>query len=80
MAFVLGIDGGASKTVAAVAGGSSVSTQYVARGCNFTSVSREDAQAALVEAVRGGLASAGIVAQDVAAVCAGVAGAAFRTE
>jgi N-acetylglucosamine kinase-like BadF-type ATPase len=76
MTFVLGIDGGGSKSAAAVSDGVSVLATHVAGGCNLNSVSMECARVALGEAVRGALASAGISASDIASVCAGVAGAA----
>src|SRR5690242_14711282 len=76
MAYVLGIDGGGSKTMAAVAGGSCVFTSKVDKGCNFNTVSREDGRAALREAVQGALASARIASGDISSVCAGVAGCA----
>jgi N-acetylglucosamine kinase-like BadF-type ATPase len=89
MAYVLGIDGGGSKTMAAVSGapdlpvpgrlgmsGASVFTFNTARGCNFNSVSRESGQAALEEAVRGALASAQVTPSEISSVCAGVAGGA----
>ena len=90
MAYVLGIDGGGSKTMAAVSAApdlpaapgrlamssASVFTFHTTRGCNFNSVSRESGQAALEEAVRGALASARINPEDISSVCAGVAGGA----
>ena len=76
MAYVLGIDGGGSKTMAAVSTGACVFTFKADKGCNFNTVSREDAQAALTEAVRGSLASAKISPGDISSVCAGVAGGA----
>jgi N-acetylglucosamine kinase-like BadF-type ATPase len=76
MAFVLGIDGGGSKTAAAVSDGISVFASLAAKGCNLNTVSSEQAQQALAEAVHGALASAGIRANEVFSVCAGVAGAA----
>jgi glucosamine kinase len=76
MAFVLGIDGGGSKTAAAVSNGASMFTTCAPRGCNLNSVSTENARLALAEAVHGALSSAGISAGEVVSVCAGVAGAA----
>ncbi len=89
MAYVLGIDGGGSKTLAAVSGASDLPAigrlgmsgacifPYIApKGCNFNAVSREDARAALAEAVSGALASARVSAGDISSVCAGVAGGA----
>ena len=75
MPFVLGIDGGGSKSAAAVSDGVSVLASHVAGGCNLNSVSLECARVALGEAVRGALSNAGISACDVSHVCAGVAGA-----
>ena len=74
MAFVLGIDGGGSKTVAAVSSGTCVFTSRAAKGCNFNSVSRDDARKALAEAVYDALALAGIPPGEISSVCAGVAG------
>ena len=76
MAFVLGIDGGGSKTAAAISNGISVLATHAAKGCNLNSVSTEVARQSLAEAVHGVLAAAGISANDIASVCAGVAGAA----
>ena len=76
MSFVLGIDGGGSKSTAALSDGMRVLATCTAGGCNLNSVSREDAQAALAEAIHGALSSAGVTSDAVASVCAGVAGAA----
>jgi glucosamine kinase len=76
MAFVLGIDGGGSKTAAAISNGISVLATHAAKGCNLNSVSTEIARQSIAEAVHGALASAGISANDISGVCAGVAGAA----
>lgn len=76
MSFVLGIDGGGSKTAAAVSDGVAVLASHTAGGCNLNSVSGEQARMALGEAVKGALAAAGISANDIESVCAGVAGAA----
>ncbi len=75
MPFLLGIDGGGSKTTAAVSDGVSVlATHTAAGGCNLNTVSWEDARWALGEAVLGALSAAGVSANAVASVCAGVAG------
>jgi len=76
MAYVLGIDGGGSKTMAAVSSGSSTFTFKAAKGCNFNTVSHEDARAALTEAVHGAVGLARISSSDISSVCAGVAGGA----
>jgi glucosamine kinase len=76
MAYVLGIDGGGSKTAAAVSNGPSAWFFQASRGCNLNTLSREAVQAALAEAVQGALAAAGITADQVSSVCAGIAGAA----
>src|ERR1022692_401550 len=76
MAFVLGIDGGGSKTAAAISNGISVFATHASKGCNLNSVSTEFARQSIAEAVHGALALAGISANDIASVCAGVAGAA----
>ena len=76
MAFVLGIDGGGSKTAAAVSNGVSVFSSHAAKGCNLNTVSSQDARAALAEAVHGAIAAADITTNDIASVCAGIAGAA----
>ncbi len=75
MPYFLGIDGGGSKSTAAVSDGTSVIATHSAGGCNLHSASREDARVALHEAIRGALATAGITAADLSSVCAGVAGA-----
>jgi len=76
MAFVLGIDGGGSKTAAAVSNGQATFSAQASTGCNLNTISYEVARAALAEAVHGALAAARIERGDVAAVCAGVAGGA----
>jgi len=72
----LGIDGGGSKTTAALSDGASVLSTHTAGGCNLNAVPAADAESALAEAVHGALSSAGVFAADVKSVCAGVAGAA----
>lgn len=76
MPFLLGIDGGASKSAAALSDGRVVLGTHTAGGCNLNVVSSEKARVALGEAVRGALFSAGVPATSVTSVCAGVAGAA----
>lgn len=76
MSFVLGIDGGGSKSTAAVSDGISVLATHTSGGCNLNSVCAEHARNALAEAVHGALSSAGVSATQVGSVCAGVAGAA----
>jgi N-acetylglucosamine kinase-like BadF-type ATPase len=76
MSFILGIDGGGSKSTAAVSDGVSVLATHTAGGCNLHSVSSEAARLAFGEAVHGALSSAGIPAAAIVSVCAGVAGAA----
>jgi N-acetylglucosamine kinase-like BadF-type ATPase len=76
MQYLLGIDGGGSKTAVAVSDGLSVLATRIAGGCNLHTASAQDAQLALTEAVEGALSSAGVSASSVTAVCAGVAGAA----
>ena len=75
MAYVLGIDGGGSKTTAALFDGTSVRSTHTAGGCNLNSIPAADVRSALADAVHGALASAGLSADDVKSVCAGVAGA-----
>ena len=76
MSFVLGIDGGGSKSTAALSDGVSILASHTAGGCNLNTISSEDARAALAEAVLGVLSSAGVSASSVVGVCAGVAGGA----
>jgi glucosamine kinase len=77
MHFLLGIDGGGSKSTAALSNGASVlATHTAAGGCNLNTVSSENARSVLTNAVHGALFSAGVSANSVASVCAGVAGAA----
>lgn len=76
MSFLLGIDGGGSKTAAALSDGQTVLGTHTAGGCNLNVVSSEKARLALYEAVHGVLSSAGVPAASVTGVCAGVAGAA----
>ena len=76
MSFLLGIDGGGSKSTVAVSDGISVLATHTAGGCNLNTVSSENARMALAEAVHGALSSAGVSATAVSSVCAGVAGAA----
>ena len=75
MPLVLGIDGSGSKSTAAVSDGLSVLSTHTAGGSNLNSVSREDAKSSLSEAVRGALYAAGVSAESIESVCAGVAGA-----
>jgi len=76
MALVIGIDGGGSKTTAALSDGTSVLGACTAAGCNINTAGVEAANLALTSAVQGALAPAGISAESVSGVCAGVAGAA----
>jgi N-acetylglucosamine kinase-like BadF-type ATPase len=76
MPFLLGIDGGGSKTAAALSDGQSVLGTHTTGGCNLNVVSSENARLALREAVQGVLSAAGVPATAVTAVCAGVAGTA----
>jgi N-acetylglucosamine kinase-like BadF-type ATPase len=75
MPFFLGIDGGGSKSTAALSDGATVLATHTAGGCNLNTVSRDAAHHALAEAVDGALRAAGVSANSVAGVCAGVAGA-----
>ena len=47
MSFLLGIDGGGSKSAAAVSDGISMLATHTAGGCNLNSVSGENARSAL---------------------------------
>jgi N-acetylglucosamine kinase-like BadF-type ATPase len=76
MSFVLGIDGGGSKSTAALSDGVSILSTCTAGGCNLNSVSFTEAQSALTEAIHGTLSSAGVPGDAVGGACAGVAGAA----
>ena len=76
MSFFLGIDGGGSKSTAALSNGDAVLATQTAGGCNLNTVSTEDARSALATAVEGALRTTGVSANSVASVCAGVAGAA----
>jgi len=76
MSFFLGIDGGGSKSTAALSNGTAVLAIQSAGGCNLNTVSSENARLALTEAVEGALHSAGVSTKSVTSVCAGVAGAA----
>lgn len=76
MSFVLGIDGGGSKTIAAVSDGISVLATHTAGGCNPNAVGAEQARSALAEAVQSVLSCAGVNPSEVGSMCAGVAGAA----
>jgi len=76
VSLVLGIDGGGSKTTAAVAREGTVLGTHTAPGCNLNSVSVEQARASLAEAVHGALRQANVSVEEVVSACAGVAGAA----
>ncbi len=76
MHFLLGIDGGGTKTAAALSDGQTVLATHTAGGCNLNVVSADTARSSLSEAVHGVLSSAGVPAASVTGVCAGVAGAA----
>jgi N-acetylglucosamine kinase-like BadF-type ATPase len=75
MALVLGIDGGGSKSTAAISDGLSVLSTHTAGGSNLNWASKEDVRFALSEAVRGALFAAGVGAPMIGSVCAGLAGA-----
>jgi N-acetylglucosamine kinase-like BadF-type ATPase len=75
MPFVLGIDGGGSKSAAAVSDGRTVLATHSAGACNLNSVSGEQARAALRDAICGAVAKAGVASSDIETVCAGMAGA-----
>ena len=77
MSFLLGIDGGGSKSAVAVSDGISVLATHTAGACNLTFVSRDNARLALADAIHGALSSAGISASAVSSVCAGSAGGSF---
>ncbi len=62
MSFLLGIDGGGSKSAAALSDGISVLATHTAGGCNLNVVSGEHARWRLAEAVDGALSSAGVSA------------------
>ncbi len=76
MRFLLGIDGGGTKTAAALSDGQTVLATHTAGPCNLNVVSTEKARLALAEAVQGVLSSTGVPAALISGVCAGVAGAA----
>lgn len=76
MSFILGIDGGGSKSTAALSQGARLLATHTAGGCNLNTISTEDARAALSSAVHGVLATAGVSPSSVVSVCAGVAGGA----
>jgi glucosamine kinase len=76
MAFVLGIDGGGSKTTAVVSNGFSVFSGDSLKGCNLNFNSPEQSYEALAEAVHKALEAAEISPANVDSVCAGVSGAA----
>jgi N-acetylglucosamine kinase-like BadF-type ATPase len=76
MSFLLGIDGGGTKSDVALSDGAQVLATHTAAGSNLDVVSTEQARSALSEAVSSVLFSAAVSAASVTAVCAGVAGAA----
>ena len=76
---VLGLDGGGTQTRAAVAGPDGISVgRGLAGACNLAAVSPADALAAALTAADQALGQAGLTRADVAALCAGVAGASFE--
>jgi N-acetylglucosamine kinase-like BadF-type ATPase len=76
MPYVLGIDGGGSKTAAAVSNGISVFSSHAQKGCNLNACSPDEARIALALAIEGALSAAEINCREVSSVCAGIAGAA----
>jgi glucosamine kinase len=76
MAFVLGIDGGGSKTTAVLSDGCSVFSGVSRKGSNLNFISPDRAFEALAEAVQKALDAAEISCSEIDSVCAGVAGAA----
>ncbi len=77
MHFLLGIDGGGTKTTAALSDGQTLLGSHSAGACNLNVVSTENARLALAQAVHGALSSAGVPPASVTSVCAGIAGAAL---
>ncbi len=75
MAFFLGIDGGGSKTTAAVGDDSKLLASAAAGPCNMTRVPQAEARANLHAAIRQACAAAGISPAHIAEVCLGIAGA-----
>lgn len=76
MALFLGIDGGGTKTECALADGAKVVARAQAPTCKLQRVGREQARAALHQAIRRTCAEAGAEAGKIQRVCIGLAGAA----
>ena len=76
MTFFLGIDGGGSKTTAAVGDELKLLASATAGPCNMTRVPEAEARASLHAAIREASAAAGVSPERIAGVCLGLAGAA----
>jgi N-acetylglucosamine kinase-like BadF-type ATPase len=73
--FVIGVDGGGSKTLAILADSRGRELgRGVAEGCNYQVVGMEAAKAAIRTALLGAFTAAGIPNQPVKALCLGLAG------
>lgn len=73
--FVIGVDGGGSKTLAILADGRGRELgRGVAEGCNYQVVGMEAAKSAIRTAIQGAFSAAGIPNQAVKSVCLGLAG------
>lgn len=71
----VGIDGGGTKTVCAVADGTRVLAKSHGGSCKATAVGAEAAAANLRSAIREALAAAKAQAEEITSCCAGIAGA-----
>src|SRR5512138_3674590 len=73
--FVLGVDGGGSKTLAVLADahGRELGRGY-AEGCNYQVVGIDAAKTAITAAIQAAFSTAGIPAQPVKSLCLGLAG------
>ncbi|MGH9522480.1 MAG: N-acetylglucosamine kinase [Terriglobales bacterium] len=76
MSLFLGIDGGGSKTVCAVADETNVLARATTGGCNVVRLGEETARANLQDAIRQACETASVRPQDIDAAVIGVAGAA----
>lgn len=75
MTFFLGIDGGGSKTTAAVGDERELLASATAGPCNMTRVPEAEARASLHAAIRQACAAAGVNPASIDEVCLGMAGA-----
>ncbi len=76
MALYLGIDGGGTKTECALAQGATILARGRGPACKIQRVGREEARAALHQAIRSTCTQASVAPEKISCACIGLAGAA----